>query len=125
MPALLQNTFYTIKELEYTENSIKACIAINPNHEVFKGHFPQMPVVPGVCQIQIIKGLLEQTTHTSTIMIAGDNIKFTGMILPDKHPTIYVELNFNKNEDLFNLDAKLYFEEIVFTKYKGKFKIIK
>lgn len=124
MQTLLQNTFYSIKEISNTEDSIKACVAIHPTHEVFKGHFPQMPVVPGVCQVQIIKELLEQTINKSTMMVAGDNIKFTGMILPDKHPTVNLEMTFKNSEGVLTVDAKLFSGEIVFTKYKGKFKIL-
>lgn len=124
MADLLKNTFYTVNELSATDNSIKASITLNADHDVYKGHFPQMPVVPGVCQMQIIKELLEQTTTTKTIMVSGDNIKFTGMILPDKHPTVHVEINYSKNETGFVVDAKLFFQETIFTKQKSKYQII-
>lgn len=124
MADLLKNTFYTVNELSATDNSIKASITLNADHDVYKGHFPQMPVVPGVCQMQIIKELLEQTTTSKTIMVSGDNIKFTGMILPDKHPTVHVEINYSKNETGFVVDAKLFFQETIFTKQKSKYQII-
>lgn len=124
MSPLLKDTFYTITTILVDDSTIKATICINASHEVFKGHFPQMPVVPGVCQVQIIKELLEQATGKTTMMVSGDNIKFTGMILPDTHPNITVEINFAKNEDSYTANAKLFFEETVFTKYKGKFKIL-
>ncbi len=124
MADLLKKTFYTVNELSATDNSIKASITLNADHDVYKGHFPQMPVVPGVCQMQIIKELLEQTTTTKTIMVSGDNIKFTGMILPDKHPTVHVEINYSKNETGFVVDAKLFFQETIFTKQKSKYQII-
>lgn len=124
MTQFFKNNFYTSSDTTVESNTIKAIIHINPNHEVFKGHFPQMPVVPGVCQVQIIKELLEDSCKTNTLMISGDNIKFTGMILPDKHPTVNVEITYKESEGIFSVDAKLYSNEIVFTKYKGKFKIV-
>lgn len=122
MISALHNTFYTVAEKNVSENSIKATVTINPSHAIFKGHFPQMPVVPGVCQVQIIKDILEETVNSNLLMSNGDNIKFTGMLLPDKHPLVHLEMNYTKQDDLFIVDAKLYFEEIIFTKFKGKFK---
>jgi len=124
MSSVLKNTFYTVSGLSSTDNSVKALISINPAHDVFKGHFPQMPVVPGVCQLQIIKDILEEVSGTSLMMTNGDNIKFTGMILPDKNPTVNLEMTYTKNETGFVVDAKLFFEETVFTKHKGKYKIL-
>lgn len=124
MSSGLRNTFYTVNNLTSGENNIKANIHFNAGHDVFKGHFPQMPVVPGVCQVQIIKDLLEEITGNKTMMVSGDNIKFTGMILPDKHPDVNLEINFTKTENGLTADAKLYFEEITFTKHKGKYKIL-
>ena len=123
MTTILKDTFYTISDKTQTENTIKAIVKIDPKHPVFKGHFPQMPVVPGVCQMQIIKELLEETIGKSTLLTNGDNIKFTGMILPDKHPNVNLEVSFTKNENVYTVDAKLFFEEITFTKFKGKFKL--
>lgn len=124
MSSFLKNTFYTVNDLTHMNNSIKATITINSAHEVFKGHFPQMPVVPGVCQVQIIKEILEENIGKVTTMVSGDNIKFTGMILPDKNPMVNVEINFIKTEDIYAVDAKLFFNEQIFTKYKGKFKTL-
>ena len=83
-----------------------------------------MPVVPGVCQLQIIKDILEEVSGTSLMMTNGDNIKFTGMILPDKNPNVNLEITYTKNETGFAVDAKLFFEETTFTKHKGKYKIL-
>lgn len=121
MTTILKDDFYTVSNITQTENQIKATIHINAAQAVFKGHFPQMPVVPGVCQVQIIKELLEENTGASTMIISGDNIKFTGMILPDKHPIVHAEINFTKTANIYIVDAKLFFEDIIFTKFKGKF----
>lgn len=124
MKGFLINSLYTVKEVNNTENAISASILLNANHEVFKGHFPSIPVVPGVCQVQILKEFLEENTGKELLMIAGDNIKFTGMILPDKNPEIKIELTFSEKENLLSVDGKLFFDDTVFTKYKGKFKIL-
>ena len=51
---------YTIKNTEkIDENNFKVQIELNPNHQVFEGHFPNNPITPGVCMMQIIKEITE------------------------------------------------------------------
>jgi len=58
---MLLPDFYHIIHLEQSDKQLSAQIRLNPNHEVYRGHFPQQAVVPGVVQLQIVKELLEQS----------------------------------------------------------------
>lgn len=117
----LLNEFYTIKSTERAETMSVTTIQLNCKHEIFKGHFKEMPIVPGVCQTQIIKELLQLEVNDSLILTKGDNIKFTGMIIPSEHPIINIEISYKKEENNYNVDAKLFFENIIFTKFKATF----
>jgi len=121
----LLNDFYTVTNLTANseDNVVLAEIALNPEHPIFKGHFEIMPVVPGVCQLQIIKELLEKTLSLSLQTTKGDNIKFTGMIVPANHPSVAVEINYKQNETILNVDSKIYFENTIFTKSKTTYQI--
>ena len=46
---MLLNDFFTINETVRSETEIWAELLINSNHIIFEGHFPNQPVVPGVC----------------------------------------------------------------------------
>lgn len=118
----LLNDFYTIDSIEKPNpNTLSASIRLNESHPIFKGHFEQMPVVPGVCQTQIIKEILQQELNTNLTLTKGDNIKFTGMIIPTQHSEIKVELTYKEVENQYVVDAKLFFESTIFTKFKGNF----
>ncbi len=120
----LLNDFYTITNTQkVAENKILVDINLNVNHPIFKGHFEQMPVVPGVCQTQIIKELLQLETSKSLTLTNGNNIKFTGMIVPTQHPNFKVELSFTANQNQYTAEAQLFFENTIFTKFKGTFTI--
>jgi 3-hydroxyacyl-[acyl-carrier-protein] dehydratase len=120
----LNGDFYKVKEKTSAGNKISVVIELDPSHEIYKGHFPQQPIVPGVLQIQILKELLEEQTGKKFMMTAGDNIKFTGMIIPSQSPLINIEMNYQDKENEMITEAKLFMGDTVFTKYKGKFKII-
>lgn len=118
----LKDGFYKVLELKrVSENQILAVIEINQAHDIYKGHFPNQPIVPGVCQIQIVKELLEELVGKKLKMTHGDNIKFTGMIIPNQTPVVNLEVNYKMNDLEIICDAKLSFGETIFTKYKGKF----
>ena len=118
----LLNDFYTVESVEKPSSDLLlASIQLNALHPIFKGHFDQMPVVPGVCQTQIIKELLQQEVNKNLILYKGDNIKFTGMIIPTQNSKINVELSFKVVENNYEVDAKLFFENTIFTKFKGTF----
>ena len=120
----LLNDFYTVTSVEkLTENKLLINIQLDPAHAIFKGHFEQMPVVPGVCQTQMIKELLQEETGKNLTLTNGNNIKFTAMIIPTTHSNMQVELNYTIAENQYTVDAKLFFENIIFTKFKGTFTI--
>src|SRR5438105_15143814 len=91
----LRNDFYTVKEKkQISEKQISVIIELNQEHAIYSGHFPDQPIVPGVCQIQIIKELLEDLMGKKLKMITGDNIKFTGMIIPNVNSIVNIDLNY-------------------------------
>jgi 3-hydroxyacyl-[acyl-carrier-protein] dehydratase len=117
----LLNDFYIIKERTASENKITAVIELNPSHKIYEGHFPGQPIVPGVCQMQILKEFLEETTGKKLQAGHGDNIKFTGMIIPNQNPLVNIEITYGDKDGMLAVDAKLFSGETIFTKYKGKF----
>ena len=49
---MFENDFYHLDELETAAQEFSARISLNPEHIIFKGHFPGYPVVPGVVMMQ-------------------------------------------------------------------------
>jgi 3-hydroxyacyl-[acyl-carrier-protein] dehydratase len=121
----LLNDFYSIQSSQLTDgNKLVSEIILNKNHPIFNGHFEQMPVVPGVCQTQIIMELLQLHLKKSLMLQKGDNIKFLAMIIPTQVDKITVEISFKIESESISVDAKLWAETITFTKFKGTFIII-
>ena len=118
----LLNDFYTVKSTQKPgEHKLLVNVRLNAAHAIFKGHFEQMPVVPGVCQTQMIKELLQAELAQDLVLTKGDNIKFTGMIIPNNHPEFFVELSYVKEGNNYKVEASLFFENSIFTKFKGTF----
>jgi 3-hydroxyacyl-[acyl-carrier-protein] dehydratase len=60
---ILLNDFYTLTEKIEVPGVVKAKIAINKRHRIFDGHFPGLPVVPGVCMLQIVREIMEVSSR--------------------------------------------------------------
>ena len=112
---MLLKDFYTIKELEKTSDSkYNVQIVINEKHEVFEGHFPGNPIMPGVCMMQIIKELVEQITACSLFMESLSNVKFMALINPFVNPELLLELDVTTTEDnLVKVKNVSYFDETI------------
>jgi 3-hydroxyacyl-[acyl-carrier-protein] dehydratase len=59
--------------------------------EVFRGHFPGNPILPGVFQIEMIRHALETILHEKYIIKVTSKAKFTSIILPESKITIRIK----------------------------------
>ena len=97
---MLLKDFYNILSLDKIDGQkYNAVISINEKHEVFKGHFPGNPVMPGVCMMQIIKELAEEISGSSLMMQSLSNVKFMALINPEVTPELKLELEVTETED--------------------------
>lgn len=57
-------------------------VILNPDHLIYKAHFPGQPVTPGVCILQMIQELLSEEIGMPLFINKIKNAKFTSMISP-------------------------------------------
>ena len=97
---MLLKDFYTIISLDKKDgNKYEAVLTINEKHEVFNGHFPGNPIMPGVCMMQIIKELAEKVTQQTLMMQSLTNVKFMALINPEVTPELKLELDIVETEE--------------------------
>ncbi|HOZ73836.1 MAG TPA: 3-hydroxyacyl-ACP dehydratase [Flavobacterium sp.] len=120
---MLLKDFYKIMSLDKNENQHQAIIVVNEKHEVFKGHFPGNPIMPGVCMMQIIKELTEQITGCQLVLQTLSNVKFMALINPDVTPELRLELDIIETEDgLVKVKNASYFNETTALKLSSVYK---
>ena len=123
---MLQNDFYSVLEKELTPNGIgiEARIRFDRSHRIFTGHFPQVPVVPGVCLIQMVQELSGELLDKKLTLANGSNIKFLAPINPDMHPEVHVSIQTKINEDqMVKVSAVCSFDSLIFMKLRAGFKL--
>lgn len=121
---MLQNDLYTVEQLIREGNKLTVLIRVNPLHDIFKGHFPGNPILPGVCIIQILKDILAIHLGEMVVLIKIDIIKFLSFINPEINSKIKFDVDINVMEnDIVLCNACLFFESVVFCRFKGSFRI--
>lgn len=85
--------------------SIAAKFYVDPEREIFKGHFPEAPVLPGVYTVECMAQasdilLLSFDRYAGTIpyFIGIDKVKFMKKIEPGDTIEIYSQIFFEKTE---------------------------
>ena len=124
---MLLQDFYNIQEIRETEeNKVTAIIELNKDHEVYKGHFPGNPVVPGVCLTQIVKEVTESYFGKTLFMESADHIKFMAVVNPEVNPLLHLDLALKTpDEKTIKVTNLTYYNETVFFKLKSTFTIVK
>lgn len=119
---MLNNTFFSFTTPETDGGLLKTTISLNPAHDIFKGHFPGNPIVPGVCMMQMVKEILENQLGKKLRLVKADNIKFLSFINPNEYPQVGLEIKMSTVDEQVKADAQLLNEGVVFLKFKGTFK---
>jgi 3-hydroxyacyl-[acyl-carrier-protein] dehydratase len=119
---MLNNTLYKITSLQNPNHTVSATIEINKEDEIFKGHFPGQPVLPGACMLQIVKDVLESVLNVSIQLKKAEQIKFLRIVNPVENPFLELTLSYNSIDNvLFNVTADLTAKKIICFKYRGTF----
>ena len=95
---LIDSLYSIISDSAY-ESGHDYSIRLNPEHFIYKAHFPGEPITPGVCIMQISKELLEKSTGLPLAMDDVKNIKFLRVISPSEILTLDCSLSKVSRED--------------------------
>ena len=121
---ILLNDFYSIIRQESSVGAIKATVTINKTHRIFDGHFPGLPVVPGVCMVQMVKEILELGVNKTLRIESADNIKFLSVIDPRQHGEVSASIDYTETENAFAINATLFADQLIFLKLRATLRTI-
>ena len=81
---MIDGSFYTVVGDGDIEGlHLRRDVVFNTEHEIFKAHFPDKPIVPGVCSIEIIRQLITDLLGGEVRVILVKNMKFLNLMTPD------------------------------------------
>jgi 3-hydroxyacyl-[acyl-carrier-protein] dehydratase len=91
--------YYTIDNRRTDGETTVFEVTLNPDCTVYQGHFPGMPVAPGVCNIQMVKECAERLTGRTLLMDYLAQCKMTTLLTPQQHPRLQVRIRLLENSD--------------------------
>ena len=118
---MLLSDFYTILKSDSQNSSVSVEIELNGDHRIFTGHFPNMPVVPGVCQIQMTKEILAKELNKNLRLSSASNIKFLAVINPKENKNLQFDLKYSVEDGQIRTQNVISYDGKVFFKFNGTF----
>lgn len=120
---MLKGDFYTVLKKESGDEALCTNIRVKKDHPIFKGHFPGLPIVPGVCMIQIVREMMEGELRTALRLLSADNIKFLTVINPEETAEVTISLNYTNTPLGYEVRASIFSQAITYFKFKGVFAV--
>lgn len=120
---ILKNNLYMIFDAD-KESDIKLYkIRLNPDHLIYRAHFPTEPVTPGVCILQIAQEILGDIIGSTVSLLKIKNAKFTAVMSPIADSEVVIKFNKITSDEnlvstqccLFNHDESVTYAKLSFT----------
>ena len=96
-------------------------LTLDRSHEIFKGHFPGSPILPGVCQVEMVRELAEGILGFELLLSRASQVKFLNLINPLISEVLQMNLKFiEQDSGEFDVSAEVTSADNVFMKMKGR-----
>jgi len=118
---MLKDHFYEITSTVHQENTILVTLRLNGEHEIFKGHFPGQPVVPGACILQMVKEILSAELKMDYHLKKADNLKFIAPVDPRVTDDLQLKITYKHLDSGLQVNAVMSANEVVCFKMQGVF----
>jgi len=123
---LLKDKYYkVIKETRLSQNEAVYLISLFPQADVYRGHFPQKPVCPGVCNIETIRECAEMLVGGSLALTTINRCRLTAVATPQVCPLLDVALTLTPNADrtAYTVIARMYSNDTDYMEMKAEMKV--
>ena len=119
---MLKDGLFKFLSVNHTEGLVIAAIEVNAGHEIFNGHFPGQPVLPGASMVQLVKDVLETALKTPVRLQIANNLKFLSLINPQENKHLQLTLNYTPDDSLLKVTGDLIADDdTVCFKFQGVF----
>ena len=119
----LESNYYKLISMHSNGMNGVFYIALQPDCEVYRGHFPDNPVCPGVCNIQTIKECAERLTGKRLHIAGIRRCRLTALVTPATCPELEVKINLLPTETGYDITATISDTKRTYMHYKGEMSV--
>ena len=121
------DNYFTINRKYRIENADIYDVELNPDSEIYKGHFPGEPVSPGVCSIGMIVACASRSTGSPLEIRKISRCRFLSVISPQNKPDLQVRIALTdivpadeKQGKVYQIEASIKHKKLVCLSLKGE-----
>ena len=108
---------YTITDKDINDDGGVFHIHLNPECLIYRAHFPEQPITPGVCITQIAVELAEIIVGHSLQMTGIKNVKFLSIMTPDTQTVVTYTITIkSSDDDNIRIQAVAQSDDVVYAK---------
>jgi 3-hydroxyacyl-[acyl-carrier-protein] dehydratase len=131
---MLKDKLYKINTIamlprDWDDTSIQkysAIVELESAHEIFQGHFPGNPILPGVCQVEMVREVAEEITGMKLSLTQAGHVKYLNLVNPLHSPVLNLDLKLTTlNPVEMDVSAEITSPGNTYMKMKGRFNAIK
>ena len=104
----LKDNFYTIENATHDADNHVFDVRLNPSHAIYAAHFPDNPITPGACTLQMVGEPLQ--------LSCAKNVKYLAPLTPMDTPCPTFVLNIRQETNSWLVKAEVKNDEQVFAK---------
>lgn len=111
---MIKDDFYLIDNQRVTENDgFSYGVTFNTAHPILAAHFPQKPIVPGACLLQICHELIALHLNKKIEINQVQSIKFLKLLQPAENQVVNFSFSWKTEE---KMNVAISEEEVLYSK---------
>ena len=99
--------YYTVLEEHIAEQNASFTVRLNTECAVYQGHFPEQPIAPGVCNIQMLTECVSRAVNQPLCLTHIRQCRFISLVTPQKTPFLDINIQWEKKEEHVSFTATL------------------
>lgn len=92
------NKLYTVESVRRSQEGASYDLRLNPDHIIYRAHFPGEPITPGVCILQMGIELLSDALGEEVELQEAKSVKFLNILRPDGTP-VHVDVRIQEESE--------------------------
>lgn len=100
---MILKDFYTVLNTKNTGDLYLTTLKVSKDHKIYKGHFPNRPVTPGVVLMQLFKEEAERILDRKLQLVRAENVKFIAVFDPNVSEELQLECQLEENGEFIKL----------------------
>lgn len=116
---ILFNDYCTLDEMNIVNLRGLFHISINPASRIFNGHFPENPICPGVCHIELIRECVSMIMKSDIRISQLHRCRFMAVAKPYTSNHFTVSVSVSPSGKQLSLDANISDGKVTYLGFSG------